>query len=439
MNKILKNHLPVALLSIIAEIPVIIWASMEPIRYRFADIMTSATSLGQLAGILGLVFFSLATILSARIKIFDRIFGGINRAYIEHHKIGKIAFFLIIAHPISFAIGIASISFKEAILFLIPGAGKWEINFGIFALWLLVLLLIITFYRENLRIKYRAWKLSHWFLGVAFGFGITHAYLIRSDISENIFLRYYIFTLSSLGAISFLYRSVFGKLLVKRFDYTVKEIKSLKENIIEISLEPKNKALKSTPGQFIFISFLSSAVSREVHPFSISSGENEQILRITPKSLGDYTSLLRNLKIGDSAKIEGPYGRFSYRNFKNRNQIWVAGGIGITPFLSMIRSLKANEDYLIDFYYSANSADEFIFEDEIKKIGENNKNIKITFWNASERGFISAWEIKKAVGDFLGREIFVCGPPVMMNALKKQFKDLGVKKENIHSEEFSIQ
>jgi len=97
--------------------------------------------------------------------------------------------------------------------------------------------------------------------------------------------------------------------------------------------------LQFNPGQFVFISFNQESLS-ESHPFPISSGPDENLLRITIKNLGDYTkTLTEKLQKGTIAKIEGPYGVFSYKNTPNENQIWIAGGIGITPFVSFIKDM----------------------------------------------------------------------------------------------------
>ena len=127
-------------------------------------------------------------------------------------------------------------------------------------------------------------------------------------------------------------------------------------------MSPVNQKMDYKPGQFVFIRFLLSGVKElpsEWHPFSISSAPGEDKLAISVKALGDYTNALPKLKQGCIVEIEGAYGKFTYTNFKNRDQIWIAGGIGVTPFTSMAKSLP-DDGYSIDLYYSVKSETELV-------------------------------------------------------------------------------
>jgi predicted ferric reductase len=105
----------------------------------------------------------------------------------------------------------------------------------------------------------------------------------------------------------------------------------------------------------------------------------------------------------------------------------------------MLRSLTSKEsDYNIDFYYSVRDENSFAFRQEIEEIGNQNKNLNIFFWDSKKEGLLTASLIKEKTKDIQDRDILICGPPIMMDALKKQFLNLGVKKSQIYMEEFQL-
>jgi predicted ferric reductase len=418
----------------LAVMPIVFWSYMGPLDVRFAAFMTTLTSLGQISALLGMSVFSLNLVLSARFKFLEGYFNGLNRMYVNHHVIGGIAFVLLMFHPLVLAIRYVPSSLRLAALFLLPG-GELSNNLGMIALWSMMALLVITFF---VRLPYQRWKLTHKFLSVAFLFGFLHMFLIPSDVSASLPLRYYMFSLAGIGFLSIAYRVIFSPVVVRRLDYTIDEIKPMGGGITEITLKTTGKSMKFGPGQFVFISFRDPGVSREFHPFTISSPPSESGLRLSIKSLGDYTEKLKGLKEGSAAKIEGPFGRFSYKNYANKSQVWIAGGIGITPFLSMARSLKGDEGYSIDIYYCVKSENEAVFLKELQDIASRNKDLNVILSCSDRDGRINAGMIEKSSRVTEGRVVFICGPPPMMASLKKQFISLGVPKKDVITEEFAL-
>jgi len=429
----IKNNFGWTVFIVLSLLPIIFWYFSKPISTRFVSSTTTLTSLGQITGLVGMAMFALTLILSSRLKFLENYFGGLNKVYIAHHIFGSIAFILLLFHPLILAGKFAQVSARSAALFLLPGS-DWSINFGIIALFLMMIFLVLTFFAK---LPYQIWKFSHKFLGFAFFFAALHSFFIPSDISRDPILRIYMLALAGVGIIAFTYRAVLTKFFVRYFEYSVEEVKILAENVVEIIMSPKGKRINFTPGQFVFVSFVDNNISAESHPFSISSAVSEKNLRLTIKSLGDYTSQLRNLKAGALAKIEGPFGKFSHQDVKNKNQIWIAGGIGITPFLSMVKSLE-NAEYKIDLYYCVNNEKETIFFEELLKISQQNPNFRVVPFYSEKQGFINAEFIQKISGELNNKEIFLCGPPAMMKNLKEQFLKLKVSRENIHSEEFDF-
>lgn len=418
------------ILSIISLLPLVLW-------FIEAKIFSATASLGNILGLVGFATFAVVIVLSARFKFFEKFFNGINEVYTAHHIFGGMAFCLLLFHPLLLVYNYLQISFREAALFLLPSS-YWAQNFGIIALFLMIITLLITFY---LKLKYQIWRFTHKFMGVAFIFAFLHVFLIGSDVSSNLLLRGYLFVLGILAICVYLYRIFFADYfhLVKTFRYSIKSLKAYPDKIWEIEFEPvQNRKIEFLAGQFAFIKIFSRALSTEPHPFTFSSAPG-QPLRIAVKELGDYTNKIGELKAGDEVLLEGPFGAFNFRNHISKKQVWVAGGVGIAPFLSMLRSLTSEDQkYEIDLYFSVRDKNCLAFQDEIKSVAEKNKNLNVFFWTADIEGFINADSIKEKTPDINKRDILICGPNSMMLALKKQFLNKGVAKERIHTEEFEL-
>ena len=181
----------------------------------------------------------------------------------------------------------------------------------------------------------------HGFMGLFFAFAVLHIFLVRGKISgDNIFDGYYVYAtlVSLIGLGAFVYSLFLKNRLIKNAVYSISDIKQTSDLFI-IEMKPEHKPISYKSGQFIFLRFYNQELSKEAHPFSIASKSNSNELKIVVKKLGDFTRKLEHLKVGDEVSVEGPYGRFHFRNYKDHNQIWIAAGIGITPFLGMAQDL----------------------------------------------------------------------------------------------------
>jgi ferredoxin-NADP reductase/cytochrome c553 len=249
--------------------------------------------------------------------------------------------------------------------------------------------------------------------------------------------------------------------LVRRRRYRVRAVNRLDEFVTEIVMEPVSEPLDFDPGQFVFVSFRSASLSErfrpfdlsirrqvfsirpgeasnQFHPFSITSAPDERTLRITVKAVGDYTRALRSLEEGAGAVVEGPYGSFSHHGLPAREQLWLAGGIGVTPFLSMARSLRFANEPAVDFYYCVEHAEEAHFLDELHELAARRDDFRVSLVPRDEAGFLTADRLAQETGDLAEREILICGPPGMIDSLRAQLTAQGVPRERIHAEEFGF-
>lgn len=417
-------------------LPVLFWLNATPLIPRFSDFAVSMVNIGQVAGLVGMAAFAISLILSARPHFLEKYFNGLNMLYKRHNELGQISFILLLFHPLFLLPKYAGNSLYQAYIFLIPTA-NWAKNWGWFSLAIMIMLIILTLY---LKPRYNIWKQSHKFMGLAFLFSTLHLWLTPSDTSRDMILRSYMLLISGAGLAAFIYKTILGNLLIKRYSYIVAGVRRLDRTLVEIIMKPEGERMKFIAGQFIFIGFSDKNIGTETHPFSVSSGEDDEFLAVTVKNLGDYTANLSNLRIGSRALIECPFGLFSYKNTTRKNQVWIAGGIGITPFLSMAKSLKAEENYNIDLYYCTKNKEDAVFMDMLQnKSAFLNNTLKIIGFYSEERGYyINAEVIRDNSGPLENKDIFICAPPAMIQTLREQFKSINIDKKLIHSEEFNF-
>jgi len=430
----MKKYSGIIIILILALVPVVLWFRL-PVE-RFVSLSDGLADVGRLAGLVGATKACFIYILSSHLKILEKFFNGLNKVYIKHALVGKIAVSLLILHPLFLLGRYASGSFSGALNFLSIGSFLPK-TYGQISLYILVALIILTLY---LRPKYNIWKITHKFMGLAFFLASLHIYFIPSDVARNMPLRVYMLGLAGLGITAFLYHTVFGWLLIKKYKYKVVEVKTLNSNIFEINMEPVGEKLGFKPGQFVFIKFLDKKVGSEGHPFSMISVPADNTLSLLVKNLGDHTMKMKELLPGTIAKIEGPFGVFDYKSAKNKSQIWIAGGIGIAPFISMARSLSAKDGYKIDLYYCVKNENDAVYLGLLQNISMSLSNdLRIFTVYSDEGNRIDAEFVQKTSGKLSSKtDIFLCAPPAMIHALKEQFIFKGVSKNLMHSEEFNF-
>ncbi len=416
-------------------VPTVLWLLQRNPATLFTDSYSTMSTLAQFLGIVGLSFFSGNLILSGRYHLLDKWFQGLDRVYLFHQFNGRVTLYFLTTHAllITFRLGLPFSRWLGGGINLVDGA----VNYGRIALLGLMSLVIFTIY---IKTEYEMKKKIHRFMGVFLFLGGVHAFLIPSDIAFNVPLRFWVLGLVSIAVVSYLIRSVFGRYLVPRYTYVVAAVNKLGSNVTEVILNPQSQAVQFAPGQFMFIRFSQTGFRTEEHPFTISTSNKEGKLRLSAKASGDFTEELGSLKVGTPAYVQGAYGGFSFTKTKNRHQVWVAGGIGITPFMSMVRSLRDDSETFkrmqIDLFYSVTNETEAVFLDELKSYRSD--NFRLYLWETTEQGRLTVKDISTEVVNVKDREIFICGPEPMIIAMSDQFKKEGVPETNIHFELFRL-
>lgn len=408
---------------------VVVWFAFPPLQDGRENFERAYA--GEIIGSVNIVLMSFALLLSTRPKWAEPYFGGLDRMYITHRRAATAAFLLIFVHVLTVPITVTGWRLGNYLA---------VISFtGLVSIILISLAPRIAFLNSLTGGTYEGWKSLKRFIGIFFILGFIHSLTIGHPLSALVAITW-VQMFFILGTVSYLYTEVFGRFFRKYVPYNVEAVKHPNQSTTEVTLRAKKDSMqKQRAGQFLFVRFPSDGTLNESHPFTISSAPHEDVLRVTIKASGDFTrALFSALKPGMDAIVEGAYGMFDYKT-GGQNQIWIAGGIGMTPFLSFIRAMNGHLNHDVDFYYTVRHKEEALYLDEIEAAAKQNPRLKVHIRFSATDGSLSVEDIlKNAGGAVKGHDIYMCGPLPMVQAFEKKFLALGVPAGNLHYEEFSF-
>jgi ferredoxin-NADP reductase len=240
---------------------------------------------------------------------------------------------------------------------------------------------------------------------------------------------------------------------MKRIQARVLNIRVLTPTVIELSLARTNSGLfrEFLPGQYATLSFPTNLKLRGERSFSIAGSTTDRsILRFGIKISGKYTSALRDVRPGDPAMVGGPYGEFTFNAQRDKSSVFIAGGIGVTPFLSMIRSaINIRLPNELVLFYSLRSLSDAAFREDLDALEMLNPNFHVYYAISDNKipgssprfisGRITPGLMAEKLGDtFGGRSYFLCGPSPFMKAMTGNLQSFGIPIEAIRTEKFSV-
>lgn len=411
----------------------------------------AAESVSYYFGALAALCMSVAMLLAARPRCAEGAFGGLDRMYRFHKYLGVASLVLMLAH---LATGIEDGDDDAPSLAALAAAESGVVDTGadpdeseddldglIGLLGMLssvgfILLIVVTL---NRKIPYHKWIVSHKFMGFFFALVTGHICVVLLEGSRIPLASapgLVLATVVPSGLVAYVYTQLIRPRRRAR-PFTLEGAHTV-GRATELVLRPDESMFKFTPGQFAFIE-IEAPGFREAHPFSISSGAGDRHLRFTVRALGDYTRRLRDHAhlLGARVRVEGPYGRFDPLGGRGR-QVWIAGGIGITPFLSVMRSLDPEHGKTIHLYYCVREGKEAVFWDEMTQ--------------RAILGGVSLHRIETETGARLGIErlvadlgndltlwdYYLCGPRPLTSAISKGLRRREVPARQIHDEAFEL-
>lgn len=416
------------------------------------SMMKSRSLLLQLSGVIAIGAMSVAMILAVRPVWLEPWLGGLDKSYRLHKWLGIAGLVAAIFHwvvvngpkwavtlglmtaperggrPAGAAVDVGTIeSFLRGLRDPAEGLGEK-------AFYIAVVLIALALIK---RFPYRLFAKTHLFIAVAYLVLVFHSVVLMDfeawtqpvGIATGLLL-----IAGTVSAVIVLTRQV-GK--GRKVAGTVEAQHSFGEmNVLETMIRLDDGWSGHKSGQFAFVTF---DKKEGAHPFTIASAwdaSDPRVMFIT-KGLGDYTDRLpQQVEVGSKAIVEGPYGGFTFDDTSPR-QIWIGGGIGITPFIARMKQLartpKAQE---VDLFHTVTKLAPEAREKLVADAKEAGVNLHILV--DDQDGFLTADKLRAAVPDWAKASVWFCGPAAFGDTLRQDLAAHGLPRKAFHQELFNM-
>ncbi|HVR34375.1 MAG TPA: ferric reductase-like transmembrane domain-containing protein [Methylomirabilota bacterium] len=394
-------------------------------------------------GFSGLAMMGLQFVLTARFRGATAPF-GMDIIYYFHRwaAIGGMA--LLVAHY-----AILRVRHGEALGSANPIEASWHMTAGRLSLLIFLVIIVSSLWRKKLGIDYDRWRIWHGLLAVAAVIlAIFHiegaGYYTSAPWKKLVWTGYSGLWLLLLG-----YIRVVKPFRLSRRPYRVSDVRAERGDSWTLTLEPQGHSIPAfSPGQFAWLSLGRSPFRAREHPFSFSgSADNLKSLQFTIKELGDFTRTIKHVKPGEIAYVDGPHGVFTTDHYpRARGFVLIAGGVGIAPMMSILRThADRNDPRPLRLIYGNARWERVLFREEIEALANRLKLDVIHVlqeppagWQGST-GLLSESVLRQAIPESaLGYGHFICGPKPMTDSVQRSLLSMGVPLRKIHLELFDI-
>ncbi|HKD58993.1 MAG TPA: ferric reductase-like transmembrane domain-containing protein [Terracidiphilus sp.] len=425
----------VYLFFVLAPVLALLMGDMPPARDFWTEFSSAIAYVG--LAMMGLQFG-----LTARFRYVTEPWGE-DVIYHFHRLLSLVALGLVVAHPIIlFIIDPSRLHLLNS--FEAPPVARW----AALSTYSLIALVVMSLWRAQLRIRYEIWHFTHILLAVvAIVAGMIHmigwGYYLDDPGKRGLWIGLSIFWICLL-----LYVRIVKPLFILRRPYVVSQVRTERGDSWTLTMQPHNHAgFRFTPGQFGWLTIWGSPFKITAHPFSFSSSAEvtDGRVEMTIRNLGDLTSRIHKVPVGRRVYIDGPYGAFTIGNPADMH-VLIAGGVGITPMMSMIRTLADRGDKRpVILLYGSKDWESITFREELVAL-EARLDLKVVHvladpqagWKG-ESGFITADVMRRHLPPpYLEHEYFICGPNPMMDAIEKALGEMHVPMSKYHSERYSF-
>lgn len=398
-----------------------------------------------LSGLLSIALMSLAMFLSTRPAWLETPLGGMDRVYRTHKWAGILGGSFALVHwlveeivgdILKAMIGREGRVPKEKFTGFLEIMRDLAKDMGEWAFYLVLVMLAITLWK---RFPYKTWRVVHQAMPVLYLMLVLHAAMLAPTDYWTQPVGILIALLGAAGIYGALY-SLAGRIgRARQASGTVTAIEQTTPEVLAVSCQLDHHWRGHRPGQFAFITF---DEKEGAHPFTIASADRgDRNISFQIKTLGDYTRTLgQRLAVGQPVKVEGPYGRFDMARQDSRaRQIWIAGGIGVTPFLAWLDSLQqASSQVSADLHYCTRDRTNDPIVARLEARCAALPGIRLHIHGARQGETLRAADVAAAQTGPRRSEIWFCGPQGLADHLKQELGRIGQGQFSFHQEAFEM-
>ncbi|MDX3312132.1 ferredoxin reductase family protein [Streptomyces sp. NPDC054884] len=392
--------------------------------------------IGRFAGLYGALLMAFQLLLVARLPWLDRRI-GMDRLTNWHRWTGFGLLWTLVGHMVFITFGYAESSSMNPVNQLVDLAETVEGVFrAVIAMGLILVVGGVSARWARRRLAYETWHFVHLYTYVAVVLAFTHQVAVGTTFTASSAATAYWYGVWGVALGSLL----LGRLVLPlwrnwRHQLRVEAVVPEADNVVSVYITGRDlDRMPARAGQFFLWRFLTKDRWWQANPFSLSAAPDGSRLRLTAKAAGDGSAGLRHVKPGTRVFAEGPYGAFTAMHRTRPEALLIAGGVGVTPIRALLEEIHG---HAVVIYRVAGERDAVLY-DELHQLAltKGAELHLVTGPPVPDR--LAPRELSALVPDIAQRDVFLCGPPPMMNAVLGTLRELGVPGPQIHFERFSL-
>lgn len=397
------------------------------------------------AGLLAMSTLVVAFVAGSRMRSITNAF-GIERVLVSHRWFGLLAMLLVLGHT-----GLVLLDDPGNVRLLTFYAAPNRARAATAATIAIVLLCATSAFRRRLNWRYEVWRWTHALLATsALVLTALHVYLLNHLI-RNPAMRAAFVSLATLVILALGRRWVIRPLLCPHRSYLVDAVRAESPMVSTLVLRPRHRwqrGLRFAPGQFAWLR-LNDSRQPEDHPFTMASNAHRpRQLEFTIGQVGDFTRRIAALPPGRLVYVDGPYGSFTVDQRPRRAILLIAGGVGLTPMMSILRTLEyRGDDRPACLVIGARKLSDLLFRDELTSMSTR-RPLRVlevlsdppAGWSG-HRGRVDSHILRTAMPTRRERadvDVYICGAPPLVAGVRAVLRRLGVPPQRIHTEQFDM-